>query len=246
MWPTSQGSVHAPDVDQQTHHGHVDGSRALSQQLVLQDLAALAALGHGIEVDVGKRVAAGAVGLLGEDALVVLEDELEEVELDVLAPQRDAIVLLQMLDLIPTVDGRHAPVGIAAGRRGCCRVVWSRRVVVVGWPRGIWRIAASFALIGDRRVCLRCVGLGVVHLGVCGQDVSQAVSRVGLVGARRQRCGCRSRPVVHDEDAVRGLALGALCTVPLVLCWLRCGMGLALCRLSLRPGLLSLWRDFGI
>ena len=172
MWPTVEGGVHAADVDEQTHHGHVDGGRAYAQQLVLQDLAALAALGHGIEVDVGKGVSAGAVRLLGEDALVVLEDELEEVELDVLAPQGNAIVLLEVLDLVPAVDGRHAPVGIAARRRCRGRVVGPGRVVVVGWARGIWRIAARFALVGDGRVCLGCVGLGVVHLGVCGQNVS--------------------------------------------------------------------------
>lgn len=32
---TVQRGIHAPNVDQQTDHGHVDSSRALCQQLVL-------------------------------------------------------------------------------------------------------------------------------------------------------------------------------------------------------------------
>lgn len=143
-------------------------------------------------------MAAGAVRLLGEDGPVVLEDELEEVELDVLAPQRDAVVLLQVLDLVAAVDGRHAAVGIAARRRRRRRVVRPRRVRVVDGAGGVGPIAASVAPIGDRRVGLRGRGLGVVHRGVGGQNVSQAVSRVGLVGARRQRRR-GSRSVVHGQ-----------------------------------------------
>ena len=98
-----QGGVHAAHVDQQAHHGHVDGGRPLRQQLVLEDLAALAALGHGVQVDVGKGEALVAVHL-GEDALLVIEDVLEEVVLDVLAPQRDAVVLLEVADLVARID----------------------------------------------------------------------------------------------------------------------------------------------
>jgi hypothetical protein len=52
--PTVQRRVHAPHIDQQTHHGHVHGGGALCQKLVLEYLAALAAVRHGVEVDVGK------------------------------------------------------------------------------------------------------------------------------------------------------------------------------------------------
>lgn len=168
---TVERGVHAPDVDQQAHHGHVDCSRALRQQLVFEDLAALAAFCHGIQIDVCKGMATGRVGLLGEDALVILEHELEEVVLNVLAPQRDTVVLFEMLDLVAAVDGRNAPIRIAAGSRRCCRVVCARRVVVGGGLRRLGRITASLALVGDRRRALRGRGLGVVHLGVGGQNV---------------------------------------------------------------------------
>ena len=204
--------IHAADVDQQAYHGHVDGGRALGEQLVLEDLAALAALGHGIEVDVGKSVAAGAVRLLGEDAAVILEDELEEVELDVLAPQRDAVVLFQVFDLVAAIDGRHAAVGIAARCRRRSRVVGPRGLAVVGRALlRVGRIHTRLALFGYRRVGLRGVGLWVVHSvrRLSSQNVSQAVARVGLVGARRRRKRRRmSRTsVCHDEGATRGLAL---------------------------------------
>ena len=208
---TIERCVHAADVDQQAHHGHVDGGRALGEQLVLEDLAALAALGHGVEVDVGKRVAARAIRLLGEDAAVILEDELEEVELDVLAPQRDAVVLFEVLDLVAAVDGRDAAVGIAARRRRRGRVVGPRRVAVVGRALRVGGIAASFALVGHRRVGLRGVGLRVVHgVRLSSQNVSQAVAGVGLVGARS---------LCHDEGATRGLALAlraSACTSPVL------------------------------
>lgn len=250
-----EGGVHAADIDQETHHGHVDGSRALRQQLVFENLAAFAALRHGVKVDVSKRVAARRVGLLGEDGLVVLKDKLEEVELDVFAPQRNAIVLFEVLDLVPAVDRRHAPVGIAAGRRRRGRVVGTRRVGVVDGPGGVVGIAAGLAFVGDGRVPLVGRGLGVVHLGVGGQDVAQAVARVGLFGARLvwlRRAGRgsrlssrgswrgrgrgrgrrrRRRRVGHDEGAIRGLALG--CNAQ------RDGIGP--CRVLFLLDMLSLW-----
>jgi hypothetical protein len=80
------------------------------------------------------------------------------------------------------------------------------------------RIAARFALVGHRRVALRRGGPGVVHRRVCSQNVSQAVSRVGLVGAR----GC----AVHDDEATRRSGMRARCLVPQALLrapsdWLR-------------------------
>jgi hypothetical protein len=172
--------VHAADVDEQAHHGHVDGGRALRQQLVLEDLAALAALGHGVEVDVGKRVrrAGLRLRLLREDGPVVLEDELEEVILDVLAPQRDAVVLLEVLDLVAAVHRRHAAVGVAARRRRRRGVVGARAVAVAGVLGALGRIC-EVAVVGRGRVGQRGRRAGVVHGGFGGEDVCQRVPRVG-------------------------------------------------------------------
>ena len=119
---TVQRSVHPAHIDQQADHGHVDGGGPLRQQLVLEDLTALAAARHGVQVDVGKRVqiAARAIGELVEDALLVGKDEAQEVVLDVFSPQGDAVVLLQMADLVPGVDGRDAPIRITARARDDC------------------------------------------------------------------------------------------------------------------------------
>lgn len=188
--PTVQRGVHPTDIDQQTHHGHVHGRRALRQQLVLQDLAAFAALGHGIEVDVGEGVRGPGLRLrlLREDLLVVLKDQLEEVVLDVLAPQRDAVILLEVLDLVPTVDRRHAAICIAARGRGRRRVLGARAVAVscgLGAVRRIRRIG-KLHIVRRRGIGLRRRASGVVHGGLSGENVSQAVSGVGFVGARRR------------------------------------------------------------
>jgi len=200
---TVERRVHAAHVDQQTHHGHVDGGRALRQQLVLEDLAALAALGHGIEVDVGKRVHGPGlrVRLLGEDGLVVLEHELEEIVLDVLAPQRDAIVLFQVLDLVAAVDRRHAAVRIAARRRRRRSVVGARPVAVAGSLGAVGRICV-LAVVGRRRVGGRRRRARVVHGGFGSQNVSQAVSRIRLLGACARDGGgggSSSSSVVHGS-----------------------------------------------
>jgi hypothetical protein len=182
---TVQRRVHAAHIDKQTHHGHVDGGRALCQQLVFQNLAALAALGHGIEIDVGKRVRRAGLGLrlLGEDGLVILEDELEEVVLDVLAPEGDAVVLLEVLDLVAAVDGRDAAIGVAARRRRRRGVVRAR-AIAVSCGLGALRRVGVLAVVARRRVGLRGRVSGLVHGGIGGENVSQAVSRVGLVDAR--------------------------------------------------------------
>lgn len=151
---TVQRSVHAPNVDQQTHHGHIDRGRALSQQLIFQDLAALAALGHGIEINVRERMPKRFIRLLGKDTLFVFEDQLQEVVLYILAPKGNTVILLQVLDLISTVDGRHAAVRISAGSSRRRRVVGSRRIAVGRWLGGILRIGCSFAVFGRRCISL--------------------------------------------------------------------------------------------
>jgi hypothetical protein len=176
---TVESRVHATNVDEQTHHRHVDGGGTLRQQLVLENLAALAALCHGVEVDVGKRVAGCAVRLLGEGVCVVLEDELEEVVLDVLAPERDAVIFFEMLDFVAAVDGRDAAVGVAARRRCRGRVMWVRSVAIGGGAG-----ATSIDIVRGGCVGQRGRALRVVHGGFCGEDVAEAVARVDLVGSR--------------------------------------------------------------
>jgi hypothetical protein len=111
---TIQCGVHAPYIDQQTHHGHVDGRRPLRQQLVLQYLAALAALSHCVQVDVCERVShfrlSSGLVRLGEDLLLVLEDILQKVELDVFAPERSSF--FKCLILLPEYTDETLPLAL--------------------------------------------------------------------------------------------------------------------------------------
>lgn len=101
---TVEGGVHATEIDQQTNHRHADGRRLIILQLILQDLACFAAPRHGIDVDVGKVHILLAVGVPREDGRLVLKNKLQKLVLDVLAPQRDAILLFQMSNLVARVD----------------------------------------------------------------------------------------------------------------------------------------------
>lgn len=83
---TVQRRVHPTDVDQQTDHGHGYGRGDVLGELLLQYLAALAALGHGIDIDFGKRVTLGSIRVLCKDFLLVLKDQTQEVVLNVLPP----------------------------------------------------------------------------------------------------------------------------------------------------------------
>ena len=91
---TIQCRIHPPHVDQQAHHGHCQRTVDILQELLLQDLATLAALRHGVDVDLGERPALTPVAVLGEALGVVVEDQTKEVVLDVLPPQWDAVLLL--------------------------------------------------------------------------------------------------------------------------------------------------------
>jgi hypothetical protein len=121
--PTIQRRVHPPHVDQQTHHGHIHSRGPLCQKLVLEYLAALAAVRHGVEVDVSEaeKLLVSRFGLLVEDLLRIFEDMAQKIILYVLAPERDTIVFFQMANLVARIDRRHATVGIAArgGRSSC-------------------------------------------------------------------------------------------------------------------------------
>lgn len=98
-----------------------------------------------------------------------------------------------MLDLVAAVYGRYAAVRIAPrGGRGCCVV--RRRIRVSGCLGAVLRLRCSFAVIRDGCVGLRRRGLCVVHAGVCGENVSQAVPGVGLWRrARFHGCGRNRR-----------------------------------------------------
>lgn len=146
----------------------------------------------------------GAVRLhLVEDALLVLKDLAEEVVLDVLAPERNAIVLLKMTDLVARIDRRDAPVGIASRRRRR-RCVDGRLELAWLWGAPLERILPGVALVGPRRVDLRRGRLYILHgRGLFSEDVLEAVPGVGLVGVG-SGCwhGCGRAQVLHDERLV--------------------------------------------
>lgn len=93
----------------------------IAKQLVAQNLAGLGAPGHGVDVEVGKGLL-GLVGLpaVGEDFEVVVEDGAEKVVLDVGAPERLAVLLLEVADLADGV--LLAGVLAAAAARGGARL----------------------------------------------------------------------------------------------------------------------------
>lgn len=127
---TIQRCVHAPDIHQQTHHRHADSTVGILQQLFLEYLTAFAALGHGVDVDFRKREARRTIAVLGEAFRLIVEDQLQEIILNVLAPKRNAILLLQMADLVAGVNGRHTAARIASGRGGGRGIHWL--VAVIG------------------------------------------------------------------------------------------------------------------
>lgn len=97
---TVQSRVHPAYIDQQTDHSHVESLRPLSQELVLQNLATFAALGHRIQVDIGERMAEAAIAPLVKHPLVIFKNSLEKVILYVFPPERDAILFLEVSNLV--------------------------------------------------------------------------------------------------------------------------------------------------
>jgi hypothetical protein len=73
-------------------------------KLILQNLASLAALSHSIDINIGKIQILLPIGPAGEDRGLVLEDKLKELELDIFAPQGDAVLLLQMPNFVSRID----------------------------------------------------------------------------------------------------------------------------------------------
>jgi len=98
---TVECGVHAANVDEEADHGHALRSIAITKQLVSKDLAGLATPRHGVDVKVGEALLSDLIWLVavGEDLQVVIKDGLEEVVLDVLSPERFAILLFEMPDL---------------------------------------------------------------------------------------------------------------------------------------------------
>jgi hypothetical protein len=51
---TVKSGVHSAKIDEQAHHGHLKRRRSVILQFLLEDATGFAALGHGIQVYVGK------------------------------------------------------------------------------------------------------------------------------------------------------------------------------------------------
>lgn len=83
---TVECRVHSPHIHQQADHGHAYSGSPIVEQLVFEDLACLAALGHGVNVDFGKGMSSRAVRRQREDPVVILEDHSEKFVLDVPPP----------------------------------------------------------------------------------------------------------------------------------------------------------------
>lgn len=105
--PTIQGGIHPTNIHQETDHGHIQRRSPLTKQLITQDFAGLSTLRHRIDIDVGKSLAS-LLGIdVGEDLLFVLKDCLEKLVLNIRPPQRDPVLFLDVLHLVPPVDGRR-------------------------------------------------------------------------------------------------------------------------------------------
>lgn len=100
---TIQGGIHPADIDKQADHGHDDGRRHVLRELLFEDLAALAALGHCIDVDLSKREPFLAIRVPCEDLLFIVKDQTQELVLNVLSPERNPILFLQMPNLVSRI-----------------------------------------------------------------------------------------------------------------------------------------------
>lgn len=111
---TVQRCVHATEIDQQTDHRHANSRRLIILQLVLENLARLATPRHCVDVDVCEIHILLTIGVPREDRRLVFKDKLEELVLDIFAPQRDAILLLEMSDLVARVNRANRAVCLAS------------------------------------------------------------------------------------------------------------------------------------
>jgi hypothetical protein len=111
---TVESGIHPSKVDQQTNHGHVDCRLFITLKLILEDLASLAALSHSININIRKIQILLSIRPAGEDWGLVLKDKLKELELNIFAPQRDTVLLLQMSNLVSRIDRPYRPVRLAS------------------------------------------------------------------------------------------------------------------------------------
>lgn len=119
---TIERSIHPPNIDQQTHHRHIQRRRPFRQQLILQNLTALATLRHSIEIDIRKRVPITLIRNLMEHLLLVLEDILQKVILNIPPPQWHPILLFQVPYLVPRIHTGNATIRIPSRRRSSSRI----------------------------------------------------------------------------------------------------------------------------
>lgn len=115
---TVESGIHPSEIDQQANHSHADSCLFIVLKFVLQDLARLATPSHSVDVDVRKIQVFLSIWPTGKDLSLVFEDELEELILDVLAPQRNAVFLLEMSNLISGVDRPDSAVRLTPNTDG--------------------------------------------------------------------------------------------------------------------------------
>ena len=111
---TVECCIHPANVDQQADHRHALRGFAVTKQLVAKDLTGLATPGHGINVEVSEALLADPARFVavGKDFLLVREDGPQEVVLDVLPPERLAILFLEVPDL---ADGARSIGVVSSG-----------------------------------------------------------------------------------------------------------------------------------
>ena len=155
---TIERSIHPPKIHQETHHRHTNSSRLIILQLILENLARLATPGHRIHVDIREIHARLLIRLPRKHLGRVLEHQLQELVLDVLAPQRNAILLLEMLDLVARVDGPDCPVCLPSrtDRHIGCGAVGGRLLVLGDGFRRRKRVVRDHAVLDVGHVdCLK-------------------------------------------------------------------------------------------
>lgn len=149
---TIESRVHPPKIHQQTNHSHTNRRWLIILQLVLEDLTRLATPRHSIHIDIREIHALLPIRLPRKHLVLVLEHQPQKLILDVLAPQRDPVLLFQMLDLVARVHGADCPVCLASGADGH----------VAGCAVG-GLVLEAFG--GHKRVVGEGAGLDVGHFG---------------------------------------------------------------------------------
>lgn len=111
---TVQSGIHATEIDQQTDHGHADSCWLVILQLILEDLASLAAPGHCIDVDIREVHSLLSVGVPRKDWSFVFKHQFQELVLDIFAPQRDTVFFLEVPNLVARVDRANGAIRLSS------------------------------------------------------------------------------------------------------------------------------------